>query len=396
MADYQVDIVIIGGGLNGAAMLRALAPTGLRIMLVDGHDYSKSQSSDDADSRSLTLSTASMRILRSLGVWSEIESAVAPIHKIHVSEQKRFGSACLEGSVQDPLGYVIPIQDLVRVLYQAVDRQALLVPASVIAFDPEQRVATVQSGEKRYTVQAALFVAADGSQSSMRSLCQLPVTVKEYGQHALVTNLSLARAQQGIAYERFTTTGPLALLPTGRKRMGLVWSVSPTEAERLLALSDHEFIQHLIRVFGYRVGRIEHVGRRMTYPLRQMLMPDSVCGSVVFIGNAAHTLHPVAGQGFNLGLRDVAMLAQMITQIGLADPTLLERYQAARQHDQKAIAHLTDGLIKLYSHSNIGVKMARQFGVLILDNNRLLKRVLARYASGLAGVVPDLVCGIPL
>ncbi len=395
MADYQVDILIIGGGLNGAAMLRALAPTGLRMMLVDGHDYSKSQS-DDADSRSLTLSTASMRILRGLGVWSEIESTVAPIHKIHVSEQGRFGTACLEGHAQDPLGYVIPIQDLVRVLYQTIDRQALLVPASVIAFDPEQRMATVQCGEKRYTVQAALFVAADGSQSSMRTLCQLPVTVKEYGQHALVTNLSLARAQQGIAYERFTTTGPLALLPTGHKRMGLVWSMLPTEAERLLALSDQEFIQHLTRVFGYRVGRIEHVGRRMTYPLRQMLMPDAVSGSVVFIGNAAHTLHPVAGQGFNLGLRDVAMLAQMITKIGLADPTLLAQYQAARQHDQKAIAHLTDGLITLYSHSNIGVKMARQFGVLILDNNRLLKRVLARYASGLAGIVPDLVCGIPV
>ncbi|MCX7118967.1 MAG: FAD-dependent monooxygenase [Legionellales bacterium] len=186
------------------------------------------------------------------------------------------------------------------------------------------------------------------------------------------------------------------MLPLEPKRMGVVWSLSPEEATRISQMDDEAFLQNLTKVFGYRLGRFVGVGQRLTYPLRQMLMTESVQGPVVFIGNAAHTLHPVAGQGFNLGLRDVAMLAQMITQIGLDAPTLLTRYQEARQHDQTVIARFTDGLISMYGHPNLGVRMVRQFGLLVLDNNRLLKRVVARYATGLGGVVPDLVCGIPL
>lgn len=395
MTDYQVDIVIIGGGLSGAALLQALKPAGLRVLMIDSQDYFQ-PSSPMTDARSLTLSIASMRILQGLGVWHDIAPTATPIQTIHVSEQGRFGTACLEAPDQQPLGYVIPIQNLVQALYHNLDRQTVLAPATVVAFDSAQRLVTVQMGDKSYSIQASLVVAADGSHSNMRSFCQLPVQIKEYGQHALVTQLHLARAHKNIAYERFTPSGPLALLPLEPKRMGLVWSMSPDDAERMSQWDDRTFLQHLIQVFGYRLGRFVAVGRRTTYPLRQMVMPDTIQGSVVFIGNAAHTLHPVAGQGFNLGLRDVAMLAQMIAQHGLNDPTMLARYQAARQHDQTAIARFTDGLISLYAQSGMGVRTARQLGLLVLDNNRLLKSMLARYASGLAGTVPDLVCGIPL
>ena len=395
MIDYQTDIAIIGGGLSGAALVHALKATGLRVLMIDSQDFFQPQA-PTTDGRSLTLSIASLRILDSLGVWSKIASTATGIQTIHISEQGRFGTACLEAADQDSLGYVVPIEHLVQALYQDMDRHAVLAPATVTAFDPVQNLLTVQREDKTYTVQATLVVAADGSHSSMRGFCQLPVQIKDYGQHALVTQISLARAHQRIAYERFTIAGPLAMLPLAPKRMGLVWSLSPEDAARMQQMDESVFLQHLIKAFGYRLGRFVAVGPRMTYPLRQMLMTESVQGSVVFIGNAAHTLHPVAGQGFNLGLRDVAMLAQMISQKGLDDPTLLSSYQKARQHDQTAIAHFTDGLVALYGQSNLGVRMARQFGLLVLDNNRLLKRVVARYASGLGGVVPDLVCGIPL
>ncbi|MEI6094605.1 MAG: FAD-dependent monooxygenase [Gammaproteobacteria bacterium] len=395
MIDYQVDIAIVGGGLNGAALVHGLKATGLRVLMIDSQDFFKPQA-PNTDARSLTLSIASLRILQSLGIWSELASTATGIHTIHVSEQGRFGTACLEAPDQTPLGYVVPIQNLVQALYQDMDRQRVLAPATVVAFDSDQKLLTVQMDDKHYTVQAKIVVAADGSQSSMRRFCQLPVQIKDYGQHALVTQINLARAHQRIAYERFTTSGPLAMLPLEPKRMGVVWSLSPEEATRISQMDDEAFLQNLTKVFGYRLGSFVGVGQRLTYPLRQMLMTESVQGPVVFIGNAAHTLHPVAGQGFNLGLRDVAMLAQMITQIGLDDPTLLTRYQEARQHDQTAIAWFTDGLISMYGHPNLGVRMVRQFGLLVLDNNRLLKRVVARYATGLGGVVPDLVCGIPL
>ena len=395
MSDYQTDIAIIGGGLNGAALAHALKATGLRVLMIDSQNFFQPQA-PNTDGRSLTLSIASLRILDRLGVWSGIEATATAIQSIHISEQGCFGTACLEGPDHSALGYVVPIQALVHALYQGIDRKTVLAPATVTAFDARQKLLTVQSEDKTYTVQARLVVAADGSHSSMRDFCQLPVQIKDYGQHALVTQISLARAHQCIAYERFTAAGPLAMLPLESKRMGLVWSLSPADAKWMLQLDDQAFLQHLTKVFGYRLGRFVDVGPRKTYPLRQMLMTESVQGAVVFIGNAAHTLHPVAGQGFNLGLRDVAMLAQMISQKGLDDSALLSCYQQARQHDQTAIARFTDGLITLYGHSNLGVRMARQLGLLVLDNNRLLKRVIARYASGLGGVVPDLVCGIPL
>ncbi|MGV3740211.1 MAG: FAD-dependent monooxygenase [Gammaproteobacteria bacterium] len=395
MGDYQVDIVIIGGGLSGAALLLALIPTGLRVLMVDSQDLFKPQT-NMSDARSLTLSIASMRILQSLNLWQEIAVKATAIHKIHVSEQNRFGTACLESPNQQPLGYVVPIQHLVHILYKNIARNTVLAPATVTAFDSEQRIVTIQKDNKQQTIQATLVVAADGSHSSMRNFCGLAVKIKEYDQYALVTHLNLARAHKNIAYERFTPSGPLALLPLEPKKMGLVWSLSLTEAEQLVTMEDDAFLQKLIQVFGYRLGRFVGVGNRITYPLRQMLMPQTVQGSVVFIGNAAHTLHPVAGQGFNLGLRDVAMLAQIIRQNDLSSPTLLNQYQQARMHDQTAIARFTDGLIALYRGNGLGIRTARQLGLLALDNNRLFKNIVARYASGLAGVVPDLVCGIPL
>lgn len=395
MSDYSVDIVIIGGGLIGATLLHALNATGLRCLLVDAHGLQE-RIDVDFDARSIALSSASVRILQMLKLWSGIAPAASVIKHIHVSEQGRFGSACLQNDDQ-PLGYVVEMQLLHQALRRIMDLNTLLAPARLVAFDKEQRIATVIHEGQSLTIQGRLFVAADGSDSLMRQWCQLPCESKTYDHHALVANIGLARPHHDGAYERFTTTGPLALLPLGPQRMALVWSMLPEEAVRLSQVSDTEFLQTLTRTFGYRLGRLVKVGRRVIFPLKQVITLQQPKEGVIFIGNAAHTLHPVAGQGFNLGLRDVAMLVQLLMQHGLDDQThLLTCYRQARQHDHTAITRLTDLLVQVFTHQHPTIALARQAGLMTLDNNRFLKRLLARYASGLAGVIPDLVCGIPL
>ncbi|HVT61931.1 MAG TPA: FAD-dependent monooxygenase [Legionellaceae bacterium] len=391
----DTDLLIVGGGLIGATLMHMLAPTGIRCLLVDNKPLPTSADTG-FDTRSVALSAASVRILKSIDVWSSFISHAFPIHKIHVSEQGRFGTACFDSQSEEPLGYVIDIQILMYVLYQNLASNTLLIPSTLIGFDDVQCIATVQLGVEQVTIKAKLVVAADGSHSLMRSLCQLSAQIKDYGQHALVTNIGLSRPHQNIAYERFTSSGPLALLPLGPKRMALVWSLFPEEAKWLLAVEEAVFLKTLMEAFGYRLGRLIHVGKRHSYPLQYMFMPQQTKGSVVFIGNAAHTLHPVAAQGFNLGLRDAAILAQIIVQKGLDNTTLLEEYQALRQYDHHAITNFTDFLIKIYTNQRRDVSLLRQLGLLIFDNHALLKQILSRHASGFAGHVADVICGIPL
>ena len=397
MIDRELDILIIGGGLIGATLLHALKGLGLETLLVEAKPL-KSRGQQDFDARSLALSAASVRILSMLNLWDKIEPLAYKLMRIHVSEQGRFGTALLEHPNPDQaLGYIIEMQAMQQILSHLIDESSLLAPAELIAFDPNTRIAKIQQGDRCQTIRARLCVAADGADSKMREYCQLGVEQKRYSQDALVCNLGLRRSHHDLAYERFTPHGPLALLPLGPKRMTLVWSLPSHEAARLEVASDQEFEQALRAVIGYRLGRLEKIGQRKIYPLQHLMMPKQFKDSVVFIGNAAHTLHPVAGQGFNLGLRDLAMLVQMISQQGLDNLNdLLDQYQQARQADLRNIANFTDGLVRLFSHAHPGLRWMRQLGLVALDNSPGLKRILSRHASGLAGELPDWVCRIPV
>lgn len=394
MVDREIDILIVGGGLTGAALMLALAGAGFSTLLVETKPFME-QVQPDFDARSLALSPASVRILQMLHVWPLLHDSAASIDTIHVSEQHRFGSARLHSDQNKPLGYVVEMHHISQALYQLLEKQHVLAPAWLTAVNAIKGTAIITNASGDTTVRARLIVAADGADSSVRALCGLGTQVKHYAQHAIVANIGLARAHQNVAYERFTATGPLALLPLPGLRSSLVWAMPPSVAERMMAMSDHDFLSHLQRTFGYRLGRFTRVGQRMVYPLKQVLMPEQVMGKVVFVGNAAHTLHPVAGQGFNLGLRDVAMLAQCVIQEGL-DAGMLQTYQQSRHHDQTAIARFTDGLIDVFTSHLPGMATARSVGLMAIDNIPVLKNILARYARGYAGITPDLVCGIPL
>ena len=394
MVDRDIDILIVGGGLTGAALMLALADAGFSSLLVETKPFSN-HAHAHFDARSLAISPASMRILDMLNVWPLLQNATTAIDTIHVSEQNQFGSARLHRDAQYPLGYVLEMHHINRALYQLLNQNHIIAPAQLTAVNAQTGTATITTPTGEITVHARLIVAADGTQSSVRTLCGLKTHIKDYAQQAIVANIGLARTHQNRAYERFTSTGPLALLPLTDQRVSLVWAMSPLDAERLTLLPDGEFLTHLQRAFGYRLGRFIRTGHRVVYPLKQVLMPEQVTGKVVFVGNAAHTLHPVAGQGFNLGLRDVAMLAQCIVHEGLG-PDMLHTYQQSRHHDQTAITWFTNGLVELFTSRLPGIALARSVGLIAVDNMPVLKKLLARYARGYAGITPDLVCGMSL
>lgn len=372
----------------GVTLMLALDTLGYRTCLVDAQPSLH-------DARSLALSPASLRILSQLGVWPLLSSVASKILGVHVSEAGRFGQARLLGGDDEPLGAVVEMKALNQALWSLMDKKKAFVPATLIHYDKVQGVALVKTQTGERSLRPRMVVAADGSHSSMRRWCDMPVKTKCYGQEALVTTVDLTRSHHGWAYERFTLNGPMALLPLSDNRVSLVWTLSSGDAARLKASSAPVFLRELQKVFGYRLGRFVRVGDRFSYVLREMIMPEQVMDSVVFIGNAAHTLHPVAGQGFNLGLRDVAMLAECLGETGLSSETLL-RYQALRRSDQRTIAACTDGLIQLFSSSLPGLPALRTLGLMAFDNAPLLKKILMHYAGGLGGILPGLVCGLPL
>ncbi|MCH9756135.1 MAG: FAD-dependent monooxygenase [Gammaproteobacteria bacterium] len=377
------------------ALMCALAPLGKRVRLAEA--YVATQNTPDIlETRSIALSPASIRILKQLGVWATVASDAASIDSIHISEQGRFGQARLNRDGRDePLGAVVEMHMLSDALKAHLKAKDVFMPARLTALDAKKGIAVLKTDAGEKKLQAKWVVAADGANSSVRKLIGAKANYKVYSEHAIATNIALSRSHQNIAYERFTSHGPLALLPLNGPHMALVWTLKPNQAESLKAKDEAGFLKALQHAFGYRAGRFMAVGPRMTYPLRQVMMQEQVQERTVFVGNAAHTLHPVAGQGFNLGLRDVAMLAECAANNGLTDEALL-RYQAFRKSDQKVITKATDGLVSLFKSTLPGVGLARSMGLVALDNSVFLKNIVLRHAKGFGGVVPDLVCGVPL
>ncbi|KGP62983.1 2-octaprenyl-6-methoxyphenyl hydroxylase [Legionella norrlandica] len=394
MVNRELDILIIGGGLTGASLLLALQGLGFSIMLVESKPFSN-KTNPDFDARSLALSPASQRILSMLGVWDILKEYATPIEMIHVSDQHRFGISRLYSEKNNPLGYVVEMQYINKALESLLNKEQLLAPATLKSIDFKNRVATIITESGDISIAAQLIVAADGTDSISRQLCNLPAKVKNYEQQGIVANVGLLKPHGNRAFERFTPNGPLALLPMQGNKMSLVWSLKPHDAQRLMVLKEDDFLRELQSAFGYRLGRFNKIGKRHSYPLKQVLMPQQSKWPVVFVGNAAHTLHPVAGQGFNLGLRDVAALAQCIAKNGL-NPQMLEQYLKMRAHDQQMITWLTDGLIHLFTSRLPGIGVVRNLGLIALDNIPALKNILGRYARGFGGISPDLVCEMAL
>lgn len=394
MTERDTDILIIGGGLSGAALQLALAPHGIRTLLVEARTPALAPDRP-LDTRTLALAPASMHILDMLGVWGQVAPTATPITTIHVSEQGRFGRTCLEAPQKTPLGFVVEMHHLHRALLRALPENACLMPARLTALDLNTVTATIETPEKILNIRAKLVVAADGADSSARRFAGIGTRVKVYQQHALIANIGLTQSHQHVAYERFTPTGPMAMLPLTQKHAALVWTLTPREAARLGSCDETTFLRELQRAFGYRLGRFERVGERHVYPLREVRADTIAAFPLALVANAANTLHPVAGQGFNLGLRDVSMLAECILEQGIT-PAMLQDWAAKRRHDQRIIRGCTDGLVRLFTEAWPGLGSVRAAGLTLLDNCPPLKRELARYAQGFGGTPTKLACRIPI
>ncbi len=402
----RCDVAIAGGGMVGLSLAAALADLPLDVVVIEpvAPDAGDQPS---FDARTTALSGGSRRVLEGVGVWPAVARQATPIRRIHVSERGVFGFARLSAEEQGvaALGYTIENRLLGRALRErcaAIARLTFCQAAAreLSAGEDALRIVTDQGQE----IAARLVVAADGAQSQVRSAIGIDATVSEYGQHADIAHVDTERFHDYTANERFTPTGPIAVLPIAEGRSAIVWTLAPEAAARALALPDAEFIGELQQAFGLRLGRFTRVGRRQSYPLALTRSARQSAPRSVVIGNAAQGLHPVAGQGFNLGLRDVATLAEVladaIAEHGPAtDPgseQLLERYTRWRQPDRQAVIRFTDTLVRGFGHPLASLRAARATGLLLFDLLGPVKREFARRTMGLAGRLPRLVRGLPL
>jgi 2-octaprenyl-6-methoxyphenol hydroxylase len=398
------DIAIVGGGMVGASFAVALQGLGVRAALIEAvpHDAASQPSFDD---RTTALSNGSRRILETLDVWSAVAPAATPIAKIHVSDQGHFGFARIEAAEQSlkALGYVVPNRSLGAALWARLASRtdlALYCPAKVSRIDTQgertQLELTHANGEVR-AIEAGLVVAADGIESRVRAAFGIDVEVRDYEQTAVITTVLPRQFHEHVAYERFTPTGPLALLPIADGRCTLVLTLSRALADAAMAWSDEEFLAELQRRFGFRLGRFLKVGRRAAYPLSLSRARRTSAGGCIIVGNAAQSLHPIAGMGFNLGLRDIASLAELIAERGSDDLEELPAvYDSWRAGDRREIIAFTDGLVRLFSSPLRPIRELRNLGLLAFDLLPPAKAALSSLSTGGGGRIPKLARGVPL
>lgn len=404
---FTHDAVIVGGGLAGASLAVALAPTGLRIAVVEAMPW-QVDSHPSYDDRTVALALGSQRILAAMGVWPHMASGVCPIEAIHVSDAGHVGAAHL-AAVQmqvEALGFVAEVRALGAALYAALTTAPniqLYCPAALTALtqDSDGVTATIRDALGTQSLRAPLLVGADGGRSQVRAFIGVETQNKPYSQVAIVSTVTPTSPHRNIAYERFTADGPLAFLPMTDNRCAVVWSTRSAQVEARLALADADFLAQLEHGLGGRLGALTRLGRRAHYPLARLQVQDAARGRTVLVGNAAHTVHPVAGQGFNLGLRDVAILAEMLadaTRAGadVGAPELLARYAARRRRDHVAVGAFTDGLIRLFSNRSGALVFARNIGLLAVEASPWAKRALMRRTMGLSGDLPRLARGMGL
>ncbi|MCC6984464.1 MAG: ubiquinone biosynthesis hydroxylase [Bauldia sp.] len=401
MQDAHSDVVIAGGGAVGlslAVALKAGAP-GLSVTLVD----IAPSGSPPRDERASAISAAARKMFEALGVWGEVASAAQPILAMDITDsrgQDRVRPVLLSFEPgEGTLGHMVPNGLLHGALQRAAAAKGvtLIGSSEVRDFAAGTGRTTVTLGDGR-TLTASLLVAADGGRSRLRGLAGIPVLSWAYRQAAIVTTAEHEKDHRGRAVEHFLPSGPFAILPLSGKRSSLVWTEPEKEAPRLLALPEAEFTRELERRFGYRLGAVRPVGKRQSFPLSLLLARSFIAPRFALCGDAAHVIHPVAGQGLNLGLKDAAALAEAVVDahrlgldIGL--PSVLARYESWRRFDTVRMAFVTDAFNRLFSNDNPLLRLARGIGLGVVDRLTGLKGLFAAEAGGTVGPAPRLLRG---
>jgi 2-octaprenyl-6-methoxyphenol hydroxylase len=401
----DVELLIAGAGLTGLLLAAACAGAGLAVAIVDRQDPA-SLLSEDIDGRSSAISYGSRRVLDVLGLWPAVALNAEPILEIRVADDDSplfLHYDHRELGTDAPLGYIIENRLLRRALIEhirSIRNLILLAPLAVgeVVTSSLAAVAALSDGGQ---VGARLVAAADGQRSRLRRAAGIRTLDWRYHQTGIVTIVRHERPHCGIAVEHFLPAGPFAILPMTGNRSSIVWTERAELAPRLIELSDAAFAAELAARFGDFLGAVEPVGPRWAYPLALLLAECYVAPRMALVGETAHMIHPIAGQGLNLGIRDVAVLAELVIDarrlgLDIGDDAVLRRYQRWRRFDALALAVVTDGLNRLFSNALPPVKLARDVGLAAVHRLPVLKRLLMRDAMGLVGDLPRLVRGEPL
>lgn len=399
----KTEILIGGGGLAGLALAIALRQRLGSAFAVTVADPAFGRPSRDA--RASAIAAAARRLFETMDVWRSVEANAQPILDMVVTDSKlddalRPTFLNFDGEIApgEPFAHMIENPPLIAALTQrAKDIGVELLPLGVTSFEnnPGHIAVTLSNGE---TLNAKLLVAADGARSAIREQAGIKSFGWSYGQSGIVTTIAHERDHNGRAEEHFLPAGPFAILPLKGKRSSIVWTEDEKEAERIVALPDAQFHAEVERRFGLHLGDIEIVGPRRAYPLGLSVARSFIAERVALVGDAAHIIHPIAGQGLNMGLRDIAALAESVVdavRLGL-DPgstSVLDRYQRWRRFDTMAMGVATDGLNRLFSNSSDVLRLARDVGLGLVDRLPVLKEFFIREAAGVTGEVPKLLRG---
>jgi 2-octaprenyl-6-methoxyphenol hydroxylase len=413
----DAELLIAGGGLIGLLLGTACAGAGLAVAVVDREDPA-AMLGETFDGRASAIAYGSQQVLEALGLWRRIAAAAEPIREIRVADgaspwflhydHKDLGDHKDPGDHKDlgtdaPLGYIVENRVLRHVLLdsaRALPSLRLLAPLAVEQVEGSPQAATASLSDGR-RLQARLVAAADGAASSLRRAAHIRTLEWRYPQTGIVTAVRHARPHRGVAVEHFLPAGPFAILPMTGNRSSIVWTERAALAARLAALPDAAFAAEVAARFGDFLGALEPVGPRSTYPLGLLLAERYAATRLALVGEAAHVIHPIAGQGLNLGIRDVAALAEIVIDwrrlgLDIGDDRVLARYQRWRRFDTMLLAAVTDGLNRLFSNRIAPLRLARDFGLAVVDRLPPVKRLLMRDAMGISGDLPRLVRGQPL
>ena len=397
----------------GTCLALALAPLKLRVAVIEPVQRSATEQ-PSFDERSTALSRSTQRMFEAMALWPEVVAASTAIKHIHVSDQGRFGFSHIDAEEQkvEALGYVVINRVLGEVLRNRIGQTSNLdwiSPARIVAVrrDNDAQHVSIEADGKVSDMRCRLLIAADGANSSVRDMIGISASKVDYEQMAVIGNLLPQKPMNNTAFERFTIAGPMAMLPIADDRAAFVWTLPPETAKEVLQLSDEEFTRQLRQAFGGRLGAFSKIGKRAAYPLSLSKANGLIARRSVLVGNAAHGLHPVAAQGFNLGMRDVAALCDCLYDEQLEalqaerefDPgsaTILDKFADWRRADQGKVVHFTDNLVRLFASPRKPVAMLRNIGMLGFDFVPGVRKLFARHTMGLAGTLPRLSRGVPL
>ncbi|MDH1705680.1 2-octaprenyl-6-methoxyphenyl hydroxylase [Acinetobacter johnsonii] len=399
----QQEVIIVGGGMVGLSLALMLAKQNIAVKLLEAIKYPNYDDVNLApyhssfDARNSALSRRTVQIYQELGLWSALQEHATPIFEVNITEQGSFGKARLKAEQEkvESFGQVIENAWLGRVLLTEVQKQPFIelidgVQVTQLTQDADMTYIAASRGEEQLSLQAKLVIAADGRDSFCRKALGIGASEHDYDQVAIVTTVQTSKPHNHVGFERFSSLGPLALLPLpGEYRRSVVWPVKKgTEGEWLGDENDQHFLDALQETYGDRAGKFQKTGKRFSFPLSQVLAEKQAVGRVVLMGNAAHTIHPVAGQGFNLCMRDAHVLVRYLTEqiaqnADLGDAEMLQAYEASRLTDQQRVIKFCDSVVRGFSNSNPILKFIRNTGLVAFDTIPGIKPLVANYAMGL-------------